>query len=203
MKIILVHGKYFNSWEALGLGYIGAYIKKNFPNIDILFYQGCFDDDEDIISEAINADIVFFSCTSPSFKYCVDLAKRIKKENNKVHTVLGGYHPSSLPDESLVEGIDQVVVGEGEFAAVDIINGNREKILIGRRMRFNELDWPDRDLIKNDRNIGVAYADNGTKITSFQSARACPFGCKYCADGYCGVFMEGVLLELKEEILMI
>ncbi len=191
MKIVLVHGKYFNSWEALGLGYIGAYIKKMLPLTNISFYQGSFDREEDIIEDAVDADIVFFSCTSPSFKYCVEMARRIKKENGNVHMVLGGYHPSSLPEDSLVEGIDQVVVGEGEGAAVDIINGNRDKILIGRRMKFSELDWPDRELIKNERNIGVAYKDTGTKITSFQSARACPFSCKYCADGYCGVLYGG------------
>lgn len=191
MRVVLVHGKYFNSWEALGLGYMGAYIKKIFPEVEISFYQGCFDDEKIIIDDCVNSDIAFFSCTSPSFKYCVDIAREIKSQNNKVHTVLGGYHPSSLPQESLVDGIDQVVIGEGEGAAVEIINGNREKMLTGRRMRFNELDWPDRDLIKNERNIGVAYKDNGTRITSFQSARACPFGCQYCADGYCGVLYGG------------
>jgi len=191
MKVVLVHGKYFNSWEALGLGYIGAYIKKKISGVDLYFYQGCFDDDETVVNGCTDADIVFFSCTSPSFKYCVEISKKIKSINNKVHIVVGGYHASSLPDESLVDGIDQVVVGEGEQAAVDIINGNRDRILFGRRMKFDELDWPDRDLIKNERNMGVAYKDNGIKITSFQSARACPFGCIYCADGHCGVLYGG------------
>ena len=159
MKVVLIHGKYFNSWEALGLGYIGAYIKKNVSDIDIHFYQGCFDDDNTVVSGCVDADIIFFSCTSPSFKYCVEIARKVKKVNGKVHTVIGGYHPSSLPEESLVEGIDQVVIGEGEQAVVDIIRGNRDKILIGSRMRFNELDWPDRDLIKNEHNIEVAYRE--------------------------------------------
>jgi len=191
MKLVLVQGKYFNSWEALGLGYIGAYIKKNFPNIEISFYQGCFDSDDCIVKDCINADMVLFSCTSPSFKHCVYLANRIKKKNDKVHTVLGGYHSSALPNESLIEGIDQVVVGEGEAAVIDIINGNRDSILHGRRMNFSELDWPDRELIKNHRNIEVAYKENGIKMTSFQSARSCPFGCVYCADGYMGSLYGG------------
>ena len=191
MKIVLVHGKYFNSWEALGLGYIGAHIKKIFPDADISFYQGCFDTEKDILSDSIDSDMVFFSCTSPSFKYCVDIATKIKAINSKVRIVIGGYHPSSLPEESLVPGIDQVVIGEGEQAVVDIIKGNTDKIITGRRMKFNELDWPDRDLIKNHRNIEVAHKDTGQNITSFQSARACPFGCKYCADGYSSVMYGG------------
>jgi len=197
MKIVLVQGKYFNSWESLGLGYIGAYIKKVFIDIDVSFYQGCFDSEKVIIQGCSDADIVFFSCTSPSFNHCVSLANNIKIENSEVHIVLGGYHPSSLPEDSLVEGIDQVVIGEGEGATVDIVNGNRNKILIGRRMKFNELYWPDRDLIKNERNIDVAYRETGTKITSFQSARACPFGCIYCADGYCGVLYGGRYAKIE------
>mgnify|MGYP001567952480 CR=1 FL=1 len=34
MKVTLVHGKYFNSWEALGLSYIGAYIKSHVKDIE-------------------------------------------------------------------------------------------------------------------------------------------------------------------------
>ncbi|HLG29226.1 MAG TPA: radical SAM protein, partial [Candidatus Brocadiales bacterium] len=44
--------------------------------------------------------------------------------------------------------------------------------------------WPDRDLIRNERNIQVAYKDNKKRITSFQSHRGCPFKCKYCLDGH-------------------
>jgi anaerobic magnesium-protoporphyrin IX monomethyl ester cyclase len=198
MKIVMVQGKYFNSWEAIGLGYIGSYIKKKFHNINISFYHGCFDSCDCIVKGCIGADIVLFSCTSPSFKYCVDLANKIKKKNNKVHTVIGGYHPSALPNGSLVEGIDQVVVGEGEAAVVDIINGNRDSILHGRRMNFNELDWPDRDLIKNNRNIEVAYKENGIKITSFQSVRSCPFKCVYCADGSTKTLYRGGKVERRD-----
>jgi len=192
MKIVLVHGKYFNSWEALGMGLIGSHIKKHFSTARLSFYQGCFDSDEDIVNDASDADMVLFSSSSPSFKYCVDIARKIKEVNSRVWIVVGGYHPSAVPEDSLVEGgIDQVVVGEGEGAIVDIINGNRDRIVVGRRMKFNELDWADRSLIKNHRNINVAYENTGLKITSFQSTRACPFQCQYCADGHMGVLYSG------------
>ena len=55
MKVVLVHGRYFNSWEALGLGYIGAYIKQNAPNIELEYFQGCFDDDAQIIASCEDA----------------------------------------------------------------------------------------------------------------------------------------------------
>ncbi|MBO1223367.1 MAG: B12-binding domain-containing radical SAM protein [Candidatus Scalindua sediminis] len=192
MKIVLVHGRYFNSWEALGLGYIGAYLKSQLKDIKVEFYQGCFDDDKTIIEGCVDADIVAFSCTTPTFPHASNLARTIKQINSRVHTVVGGYHPSAIPKNSLVEGIDQVVKGEGEVAMLDIVRGNRDKVIQGRVMEFAELPWPDRALIRNERNIQIAYNDNKKRITSFQSHRACPFMCKYCSDGFNKVLYDNV-----------
>lgn len=184
MKVVLVHGKYFNSWEALGLGYIGAYLKSKVEDIEIEFYQGCFDDDDTIIKGCKDSNIVAFSCTTPTFPHAVKISGMIKKINKTIRIVVGGYHPSAVPYDCLVEGINQVVIGEGEAAMLEVVRGNKDRIIYGRLMDFNELIWPDRGLIKNERNIQVAYADNKKRITSFQSHRGCPFRCKYCADGH-------------------
>ncbi|MHC4183568.1 MAG: B12-binding domain-containing radical SAM protein [Planctomycetota bacterium] len=192
MKVTLVHGKYFNSWEALGLGYIGAYLKAHLKGIDIDFYQGCFDDDKIIIKGCQGSDIAAFSCTTPTFPHTLKIIRALKQINPSIHTVVGGYHPSAIPNDCLIEGIDQVVIGEGEVAMLDIVKGNREKIAHGCVLEFDELPWPDRALIQNERNIQVAYNDNKKRITSFQSHRACPFMCKYCADGFIKVLYGNV-----------
>jgi len=184
MKVVLVHGRFFNSWEALGLGYIGAYLRRHRPGIDIDFCQGCFDSEEQVYRIALNADIVGFSCTSPTFSWVVEVATKIKQSNPRVHVVIGGYHASALPHQCLAYSvIDQVVVGEGERVILDIVDGNREPVIYGNRVGFDELPWPDRSLIRAERNMEVARRDNGFRITSFQCHRACPFGCVYCADG--------------------
>lgn len=185
MKITLIHGKYFNSWEALGLAYIGGYLRQELgSSIEIDFFQGIFDDDDDVIKQASNSDIVAFSCTTPSFPYAERIAGKLKRLNPKIHTVVGGYHASAVPNETIKsEYIDQVVVGEGETAMLAIVRGNREPILHGARSFFDNLPWPDRELIKNERTIEVAVEQAGQRITAFQSHRGCPFRCKYCLDG--------------------
>jgi radical SAM superfamily enzyme YgiQ (UPF0313 family) len=184
LKLALVHGKYFNSWEALGLGYIGAYVASHVPDIELSFMQGCFDDDDTIVSTCAAANIVAFSCTSPSFAHAASIARKVKAINPNVWTVVGGYHVSALQTECLGKGIDQIVIGEGEAAMLEIVKGNRDPVVRGRIMEFRELAWPDRQLIRNDRNIAVAFNENGKRITSFQSHRACPFMCRYCCDGF-------------------
>lgn len=186
MKISLIHGKYYNSWEALGLGYIGSYLKKHLPNLEIVFYQGSFDSEESIIEGSKDADFVAFSCTTPTFHFAERMSTQLKLLNPLLKTIVGGYHPSAIPKLSFASGnIDYVVVGEGEEATLNIITGKEKMgIVYGTPASLEDLPWPNRNLIMNERNIMVAYNDTGKRITSFQSHRGCPFMCKFCLDGY-------------------
>jgi radical SAM superfamily enzyme YgiQ (UPF0313 family) len=126
---------------------------------------------------------VAFSCTSPAFKHALKLANELKKLNPGIRTVFGGFHPSALPKTCLEnECIDQIVVGEGEKAFLEILEGNNSKIIYG--IPFEELDKlvPDRELIRNNRTIDLCQKQVGKRITSFQSVRVCPFRCAFCSE---------------------
>ena len=72
--------------------------------------------------------------------------------------------------------MDAVIVGEGEKAFLDIVEGNREGIV--RHSYIQNLDYlpfPDRNLIKQERNIQQAFKDNGYRIASIFASRGCPF----------------------------
>ena len=61
-KVVLIQPYYENIWEALGLGFIASYLKKHYKGeLELKFFQGNFDKDEDILSECFGADIVGFS----------------------------------------------------------------------------------------------------------------------------------------------
>jgi anaerobic magnesium-protoporphyrin IX monomethyl ester cyclase len=184
MKVTLIQPKYFNIWEALGLAYIGAHLKKEFPGkLDLKFYQGNFDDDSIIIEDAKTSDVVGFSCTSPVFKPALHLAQSIKEINPGVRTVFGGFHPSAIPNDCLEEdAVDQVIVGEGEEAFLSILLGENAPLVQGERFRgLNEI-FPDRTLIRNIRTVDLCEQQIGKRITSFQSVRVCPFRCSFCAE---------------------
>jgi len=190
MKIVFVQpnvGYKGHTWEALGIGYIVAYLKKNYSGpLDIDFFSGFYDSDEQIINACKNADIVGFGCTSPQFKHGLNLAKQIKNAHN--HIVFGGIHATVLPDLILKEEcIDNVVTGEGEKAMLRLVEDvTRGEDIRKRRYEaeyvanLDELPFPDRGAIKNERNLMQAYRDEGVRITSVLSSRGCPFRCSFC-----------------------
>ena len=184
MKVTLVQPKYFNIWEALGLAYIGAYIKKSFPGrLELSFHQGNFDDDRTIIEESKTSDLVAFSCTSPVFRPALGLAQAIKKISPEVKTVFGGFHPSAVPHDCLEEeAIDQVVTGEGEEAFLKILLGEDAPIVQADGFSGLNQVFPDRDLIRNIRTVDLCETQVGKRITSFQSVRVCPLRCSFCAE---------------------
>ncbi len=190
MKVVMVHGKYFNSWEAQGLGYIASYLRSKVPDAELVFFQGVFDSDEDILAACADADWVLFSCTSPTYAWAWGLAKQIK-QGSHARIVLGGYHASAV-SRMVGTDFDHVVIGEGEQATVNLLTGATDRrFVIGSPMQFANLPWPDRKFIRNERNIAVAAKDTGKRITSFQSHRGCPFHCKFCGDGEMKVFYSG------------
>jgi radical SAM superfamily enzyme YgiQ (UPF0313 family) len=190
MKIVLVQpnvGFQGHTWEALGIGYIIAYLRKHFDGeLDIEFYSGFYDSDDAIIQAASSADIIGFGCTSPQYRHALDLARRIKTGDNLI--VFGGIHPSALPELVLKEEcVDTVVIGEGEKAMLQLVEDVAKGVDI-RQQRYladyikdlDELPFPDRVTIKNERNISQAVKDEGLRITSVLSSRGCPFRCGFC-----------------------
>jgi len=184
VKVSLVQPRYFNIWEALGLAYIGAHARRHYKGaLQLEFFQAYFDDDQTIIDAAKDSDVVGFSCTSPVFEHAVFLSKKLKQLNPRIRTVVGGFHPSAVPQECLEqEAIDQVVVGEGEDAFLRILEGETSPIVTGTAYAEFGSTLPDRDLVKNRRTVDLCEKQIGRRITSFQSVRVCPFRCAFCAE---------------------
>src|SRR6185437_12839765 len=60
--------------------------------------------------------------TGPMIRETVQIAREVKRMYPNLPIVLGGWHPSLLPDQTLAaEYIDIVVVGQGEEALVEVV----------------------------------------------------------------------------------
>lgn len=116
-------------------------------------------------------DLVGITVTTFTSERAYDIANRFKGSGAKV--VLGGVHPTLLPEECL-KHCDSVVVGEAEYiwkeVLEDIENGSLRKIYRNLEpVDMNDVPFPRRDLLKEDY-----------RIATVQATRGCPNSCKFC-----------------------
>ena len=136
--------------------------------------------------------------TGPMIRETVDLAQAVKQWNPDFPVILGGWHPSLLPDQTLeAECIDIVVRGQGEDAMVEVVERLREGSSMegiagvgfkrDGRLIFN----PPRALKPLVEMPPKAYhlADFaayeklcGRRWAMYTSSLACPFDCSYCTN---------------------
>jgi anaerobic magnesium-protoporphyrin IX monomethyl ester cyclase len=141
-------------------------------------------------------DIVGFSTMTGSQRYYLQLNRRIRESlGGKVHSIIGGPHPTFFPDLVYEEGVDSICIGEGEGPLLDLANsmangGARPDIfnlwmkidgeIIKNPVRplihdLSSLPMPDRALVY-DKHI---YTRN-SPVKHFMGSRGCPYQCTYC-----------------------
>lgn len=112
----------------IGLEYIAAYVAKSCEEIHIVDMEKERRGFKDIV-ETYSPDLIGVTCSATEHNEALLLANIAKKK--EVTTVVGGYHPTSIPDWMLSNPqIDVVVRGEGEHTMLDLIkNGSPEDVL--------------------------------------------------------------------------
>ncbi len=134
-----------------------------------------------ILDEAIEpvdynypADLVGITVLTRFAPHAYEIADEFRKRGVKV--VLGGLHPSVLPDEA-IQHADSVVIGEAEGAWNLLINDFEKNKL---KKFYKNSDFPDlkniksprRDLFKKARYLFTGMV---------QTTRGCPFNCSFCS----------------------
>lgn len=137
--------------------------------IDINFY----DDKVEIIPDDDQPDLVAITVETFTARRAYDLAERYRSRG--VPVVMGGYHPTFLPDEAL-QHADAIVVGDAEGSWEQLLhdfrNDNMQRIYTGGSNR-------PLDDFRLDRSIfaGKKYAP----VELVQFGRGCRFACDFCS----------------------
>lgn len=136
--------------------------------------------------------------TGPMIRETVDIAKAIKAWKEDFPIILGGWHPSLLPGQTLeAPYIDYIVRGQGEdsllelirhlesVAAPDLIAGigfkrDGKMVLTPERALRPLVEMPPKayhiaDFDAYERKCGRRWA-------MYTSSLACPFNCAYCTN---------------------
>jgi radical SAM superfamily enzyme YgiQ (UPF0313 family) len=99
-----------------------------------------------------------------------------------VRVVMGGIHPTVLPDEAL-EHADAVVVGEAEGVwprlVSDAASGQMQRLYrAGKMTDLKGLPKPRRDLLPGTKYQGYTPIPIGV-----ETSRGCPYDCEFCCIG--------------------
>lgn len=182
----------------LGLMYISSLLKElghDVKMIDLSFCESKFDW-FDVIKSAGHCDLYGITVMTASY-YNSLLIRDIIKEINSLNIVMvGGAHPSSLPEETKRD-FDIVIVGEFENVIFKVLNyikyvhynnntiSNYIKYLCSPiifygdndRYDINKIPLPDRNSLPIEKYTRLV---NGNTATSIIASRGCSYNCSYC-----------------------
>jgi len=157
------------------------------------------DPDLSTVLKDFNPDIVGITCFTTSVYTVKDIIKTVKLFDDKILTVVGGHHPTLVPEDFNDEFTDIIVLGEGQFTFRELLeshinHGNHKKIkglaipengrlfYTGERNLISNLDdspLPDRKLTKKYRD--KYFRGNWRPVASIMTSRGCPFRCNFCS----------------------
>ena len=82
--------------------------------------------------ESYSPDIVGITMLTGTYKSAENVGRITKELNKDIDVVVGGTHPTVLPEETIKnEYFDYVVRGEGEYTFLELVNGTRVEHILG------------------------------------------------------------------------
>jgi radical SAM superfamily enzyme YgiQ (UPF0313 family) len=154
---------------------------------------------EEVLREVRDALCLAVSLvTGPMIKETVEIARAVKEWDPDFPVILGGWHPSLLPKQTLeCEYIDIVVRGQGEDSMLEVVqhieSGSSLDLVAGIGFKrggklFFTTERPLRPLVEMPpKAYEIADFDAyerscGRRWAMYTSSLACPFNCSYCTN---------------------
>ena len=176
----------------IGLEYIAAYIEDLVEEIHIVDMEMEKRSFNHLI-ELYHPDLVGITMSATEHNEGLRLAKMAEK--NGITTVVGGYHPTGVPDLMLSHTqIDMVIRGEGELTMRELVEKGRPEGVLGvsykkdgklihngDRPKIEDLDnipFPARHL----RQYSYKAEDRTTSYDVLATSRGCRGQCTYCCE---------------------
>lgn len=206
MRIALVNPRietYSSTLPPLGLLYIAAVLEKE--GFEVRMFDPHPHDDGAINSIIdYKPDILGFSVLTTYIFRAKQLISLLKPSLNKTMFIVGGIHPTVLPEESLAFlGADIAVVGEGEITIKELVKSLSEHTALSAikgivyKDGYSVIKTPSRELIEDLNSIpfparhllnfekylfppGIIRGYWSERSTTVITSRGCPYHCIYC-----------------------
>jgi len=180
----------------IGLEYIAAVIEDSVDDIHIIDMELEQRSLQHFI-DLFHPDLVGIAMSATDHNEGLRLAKIAKK--NSVTTVLGGYHPTAIPDELLSHPqVDIVVRGEGELTMKELVQKSSPEGVLGISYKKGKqiIHNPDRPIIADLDSLPFParhlrrhkYKDhmnnNNREYDVITMSRGCLGRCSFCCEPY-------------------
>jgi radical SAM superfamily enzyme YgiQ (UPF0313 family) len=166
------------AFPPLGILYLAGYARAEGHEVVVVDLAGKEDDLENALS-GLAADVFGISSTTPQYPQALRILGILRQRHPEALVVVGGAHPSSVPEQCISDGFDTAVVGEGEVALCKVAAGRLRGVVKEPYVKdVDSIPLPARDLI-DIRSYG--YAIEGGKATTLITSRGCPHQCAFCS----------------------
>jgi radical SAM superfamily enzyme YgiQ (UPF0313 family) len=143
--------------------------------------------------ETFQPDYVGISCNFSTQAYVVSKIAGMAKAHG-ARTVVGGWHPTLSPSDTLDSpSVDVVVRGEGEATFKELIQKGHPAGIPGLSYKQDgkQIHNPDRDLMElahvrlparhlRSEEAKIAYNFYGFPVDCIEISRGCPYSCDFC-----------------------
>lgn len=150
------------------LEYLAALTQREAPETEVTLIDA---NQQDISPAEVTSDLVAISVMTATAPWAYAFADGCRKEGKRV--ILGGIHPTALPEEAASHA-DAVVVGEAESVWRDVLfdarSGALKKFYRGVRLSLDGLPRPVDGRLKGNY-----------RFRAFFTMRGCPYRCTFCS----------------------
>lgn len=210
-------------WPSLGLAYIAAVLEKSGH---VVFYLDCsaehytVGETEEVLKKYKDLDYIGLTATTPLINNALVIASFAKKIFPQAKVILGGVHPSIMPEEVLNNPqVDYVVIDEGEITTRELVNGKDPSEILGLYFKkdgqiiknlprpliqnLDEIPPPAYHLLPMDKYYPAVGSYKRLPAMSIFATRGCPGRCTFCYRTFLGVVRKRSARNIIEEIKLL
>lgn len=214
----------------LGIAYMSAFLKRDKHEVYIIdaIVEGLTISELIKKTIKINPDIIGLTAPTQQIYDAAVVAKEVKYISPRIITIIGGYHASALPEQTLQEfsDFDYLVYGEGELTISELLQAlstdghavfkkikgiayrEGNKIVVNPPRPYldvNMLPMPDF----GGFNLSLykpfySFPNRKFKEVPIMTSRGCPYDCVFCFKSGGGLVryrnLQSVIREIRRDI---
>jgi radical SAM superfamily enzyme YgiQ (UPF0313 family) len=150
------------------LEYLAALTQRATPEVEMSLVDA---NQQEVAPADLTSEVVAISVMTATAPWAYAYADECRKLGKRV--ILGGIHPSALPEEAAIHA-DAVVIGEAESVWKEVLSdaskGSLKQFYNGERLPLNDLPVPINGHLKGNY-----------RFRAFFTMRGCPYRCTFCS----------------------